>query len=183
MALTFGFTLQGDSGTAIDATDKIQVSGGAFDDPIEVGSYQDGTHIETSGGADKSSADNPKNSKYLTSSTVDIGGGSVALSSVATADCPLKIVVSDASAFAITSSRLWAYDNSVDANPPEDITIKVAQQGDSAWSTPAGSGSAMDCGASGSATSHTFYFMLSATPTSAVAIANAAIKFEATYSA
>lgn len=179
---TYAWTLQGTSPTTIEATDTIQFAGsGGFDSAITVGEYNDTTHVEGSGGANDSSANSPKNSKYLTSSTVDIGAGSVSLSTVADADCPLKINFSHGSAVAITNHILYAYDGAVTTNAPSGVNVQLAEQGDTNWTQAHGSGSALSIADSASATSHDFYILASASPTS-VGAKTFTLRDELTYS-
>src|SRR5690348_11224234 len=130
---TFTWTLQGTTGTTIGATDTVQFANGTFGSKITVGSYNASTHVKASGGTESSSGNSPKNSKYLTSSTVDIGSGSTSLSGVTTANCPLKINFSDASSVATSSAIFYAYDGTTTTNAPTGVTFQAAQQGASTW--------------------------------------------------
>lgn len=62
---TFTWYLQGTSPTTIDATDKFQFAGGTFDSAITVGAYNASSHVKSSGNADDSSGNGPKNSKFI----------------------------------------------------------------------------------------------------------------------
>jgi hypothetical protein len=179
---TYTWTLQGTTPTTIDATDLIQFAGGTFGSAIVVGAFNSSTHVETAGAADKSSANTPKNSKYLTSGTVDIGGGSVALNTITTGNCPLKINFAHGSAVTVTGHKLYAYDGSVTTNGPTDITFYAANQGDAAWTLAEGSGSALAITDSGSATSHDFFFLISASPDSVGLKTAFKLRDELTYS-
>ena len=70
---TFTWVLQGTSPTTIEATDIVQFAGATFDSAITVGSYNDSTHVESSVGANDSSGNTPKNSKFI-SQTGGTGG-------------------------------------------------------------------------------------------------------------
>lgn len=165
MALTQTWYLQGTTATTIGATDYIQFSDGTFGNPITVGSFNGGTHVRSSGGTDSSSGNGPKNSKYLTSSTVDVGGGSVAVSSVSTANCPLKINVTYDSNITISGVKMYAYDGTTTTNAPTNLDVYLAEQGDSVWVNADGSASALTLNDHGTgATSHDFYVMISASP-------------------
>lgn len=179
---TYTWYLQGTSPTTIDATDIIQFAGATFDSAITVGSYNDSTHVESSVGANDSSGNGPKNSKYLTSSTVDIGGGSTALSGVSTANCPLKINFAHGTAVAVTNHKIYAYDGTTTTAVPTGVTFQIAEQGDTNWTNAEGSAAALAVGDSAAATSHDFFFLISASPESVGAKTAFKIRDELTYS-
>ena len=164
---TYTWTLQGTTPTTIDATDIIQFAGSVFNSAIFVGAYNDSTHIKTSGGANKSSGNAPHNTKYLTSTTVSLNGGaSVLVSSLTTGNCPIKINFSHTVAVQITDHFIYAYDGTSTANGPTGVTFQVAEQGDTTWVNADGSAAALAVTDSASATSHDFFFLISASPES-----------------
>lgn len=171
---TYVWTLQGTSPTTIDATDIIQFAGaGGFDTAITVGQYNGSTHVESNVGADDSSGNGPKNSKFISQgggtggdSQVDIGGGTVDLDSVSTANSPLKINFSHGTSVTTTSHILYAYDGAVTTNGPTDVTFKAAEQGDANWTAAEGSASGVSVTDDTTATSHDFYFLITASPDS-----------------
>lgn len=178
---TFVWTLQGSSPTTIDATDKIQFAGSAFDAAIEVGSYNDSTHVESSGGANDSSGNSPHNTKFLTSSTVSLNGaGSANLNTISTANSPIKVNFSHGSAVACTEVKAYFYDGTTPATAPTGVTAKLAEQGDSSWADAEGSGAALSLADSASATSHNWYLLPSMSPDS-VGTKTGKIRFELTY--
>lgn len=182
MALTQTWVLQGTSPTTIEATDSIHFSDGTFGNAITVNAYQGGTHVRSSGGADDSSANTPKNSKYLTTNTVDIGGGSVSLSGVSTANCPLKITVAYDSSITISGAILYAYDGSTTTNAPTDMNVYLAEQGDTNWTQAHGSASALGLtDKSTPATSHDYYVLISASPTTVGVKSANKVRLEFTY--
>lgn len=181
---TYTWTLQGTSPTTIDATDIIQFAGsGGFDTAITVGEYNDSTHVESSVGANDSSGNTPHNNKYLTSSTVSVnGGGSTALSGVTTTNCALKINFAHGSAVAVSSHTIYAYDGTTTTAVPTGVTFYIAEQGDTNWTNAEGSAAALSVADSASATSHDFYFLISASPESVGEKTAFAIRDELTYS-
>lgn len=179
---TLIWVLQGTTPTTIEATDLIHFANGTFDGAITVGAYNDSTHVENSGGTEDSASNTPKNSKYLTSSTVDIGGGSVALSSVSEANCPLKLTFTHESAVAVTNHKIYAYDGTTTTSVPTGVTFQIAEQGDEAWTNAEGSAAALNVADSGSAESHDFFFLISASPESVGEKTAFAIRSEFTYS-
>lgn len=170
---TYTWYLQGTAATTIDATDIIQFAGGTFDSAITVNSYNSSTHVETSVGGDKSSANTPKNNKFISQtggtggdSQVDVGAGTVDLDTVVDANCALKINFAHTSAVAVTGHIFYAYDGTTPATAPVDIDVRAAEQGDANFTQAEGSGSALSITDSASATSHDFYIILSASPES-----------------
>ena len=171
----FVFTCQGTSPTTIGGTDKLQFAGsGGFDTRITVGSYNATSHVKSSGGTNLSSANTPKNNKFISQtggtagkSQVSVSGGAtVDLDTVTTANCVLKINFSDASSVVTTAASIYAWDGTTQANPPSGVTVKIAAQGSANFSTPAGSGSALALADQTAATSHDFFLVYSASPSS-----------------
>ena len=168
MALTQTWKLQGTTATTIDATDSIAFSNGTFGQPIQVGSYNDKTHVRTSGGTDKSASNSPHNTKYLTSTTMSLNGGASAnLSTLTTANSPLKITIAESVNITVTNVKMYAYDGTTDANAPTGMNVYLAEQGDTTWKLAHGSGNALTLNDQTTpATSHDFYVAISASPTS-----------------
>lgn len=163
---TYTWTLQGTSPTTIDSSDIIQFAGAVFGSAIFVDDYQDSTHVKSSGGANDSFGNSPHNSKYISDTNVSIDGGSSGLvESVTTANCPLKINFSHGSSVAISAHYLYAYDGSDTENAPTEVTFKVCEQGTTPWVEAGGSAAALAVADRTTATSHNFYFMISASPT------------------
>ena len=182
MALTQTWLLQGTTPTTIDASDYIQFSDGTFNNPITVGAYNGGTHVRSSGGANDSSANTPKNSKYIASGTVDIGGGTVALSSISTANSPLKITVGYDTNITVTGITMYAYDGTTPATAPTNLDVYLAEQGDAAWVNADGSGAALTLGDSSTpATSHPFYVLMSVSPSAVGTQSANKVRFAFTY--
>lgn len=180
---TYTWTLQGTSPTTIDASDKIQFAGGTFDSAIQVGQYNDSTHVESSGGANDSSANTPRNNKYLTSTTVSVNGGaSKALNTITTAECALKINFAHSPAVAVQDHIFYAYNGTTTTVGPTGVTFRAAEQGNTSWSTPAGSGAALALGNRAAATSHDYYIAISASPDSVGEKTAFVLRDELTYS-
>lgn len=180
---TFNWSLQGTTATTIEATDILQFAGGTFDSAITVGEYNDSTHVESSAGADDSASNSPHNTKYLTSNTVSLNGGaSASVSSISTANCPLKINFSHTTAVAVSAHKIYAYDGTTTTAVPTGVTFYIAEQGDTSWTNAEGSAAALSVDDSASATSHDFYFLVSASPESVGEKTNFKIRSELTYS-
>jgi len=168
MALTQDWKLQGTTATTIDETDSIAFSDGTFGHPIQVGSYNDGTHVRSSAGVDDSASNSPHNTKYLTSTTMSLNGGASAnLSTLTTGNSPLKITVTESVNITVTDIKMYAYDGTTTTNAPSGMNVYLAEQGDSSWTQAHGSGNALTLDdRSTAATSHDFYVAISASPTS-----------------
>lgn len=179
---TYTWTLQGTSPTTIGA-DILQFAGATFDSAITVGAYNDSTHVEDeSTSADNSSGNTPNNVKYVASGTGDWGDGTESLANITDAECTLKINFAHASAVAVTSHILYAYDGTTTTAVPTGVTFQAAEQGDAAWTNAEGSAAALTITDSGSATSHDFYVAVSASPESVGEKTAFAIRSELTYS-
>lgn len=176
----FTWELQGSDPTTIGETDKVQFAGGTFDSPITVDEYNSSTHVEDTGGDDESAGNSPYNSRYLTASTVDMGSGSVALSSVSTANVPLKINFSDDVSVVTSDTIFYAYDGTTPANGPDGVSFFAAEQGDSTWTDAEGSGDAVEIEDQSTALSHDYFLLVSASPES-VGEKNFALRIELTY--
>lgn len=185
---TFAFSLQGTTPTTIEATDKLQFAGGTFDSAIAITEYNSSTHVESSVGADDSSANTPKNNKFISQtggaggkSQVDVGAGTVLLDAVATGSCALKIVFSDASSVATSGAKFYAYDGTTPATAPANITVKAAEQGDANFTDAEGSGSPVTLTDQSAGTTHNFYIIVSASPDTVGEKTAFAFRIELTY--
>lgn len=181
--------MQGGSPTTIDATDKLQFAKATFGQAITVSQYQDTTHVESSVGADDSSGNTPKNSKFISATggtggdgQVDIGAGTVDLDTIATGNCPLKINFSDASSVITTDAIFYAYDGTTTTAVPTGITFQAAEQGDANWTNAEGSAAAVTITNDTTGTSHDYYLLVSASPESVGLKTAFKLRIELTYS-
>lgn len=183
MALSQQWKLQGTTATTIDDTDSIAFSDGTFGHSITVGTYNGGTHVRNSGGTDDSASNSPHNTKYLTSTTMSLNGGSSAnLSTLTTANSPLKITISESVNITVTNVKMYAYDGTTDANAPTGMNVYLAEQGDTAWVQAHGSGNALSLNdQTTAATSHDFYVAISVSPTSIGTKSTNKVKITFTY--
>ncbi|QDP67650.1 MAG: hypothetical protein Tp172MES00d2C118482111_44 [Prokaryotic dsDNA virus sp.] len=187
---TFTFTLQGSSGTTIDASDTLQFAGaGGFDSKVTVGEYNDTTHVKTSGSADKSSGNTPNNNKFISQtggtsgdSQADWGDGTEDIDAILDAECALLINFSDASSVSTESAIFYAYDGTTTTTGPTGVTFVAAESGDTNFTGAEGSGSALSLADQGASTSHDFYIVVSASPDSVGLKSNFTNRIELTYS-
>ena len=180
---TYTWYLQGTSPTTIEATDIVQFAGATFGSAITVGSYNDTTHVESSVGANDSSANTPHNNKYLTTSTVSLNGaGSSSLSAASTAACALKINFSDAASVTTTGHIFYAYDGTTTTAVPTAVTFYAAEQGDANWTNAEGSAAGVTVTDDTAATSHDYYLLISASPESVGLKTAFKLRSELTYS-
>ncbi len=171
---TFTFYLQGGTPTEIEATDKLQFAGGTFDRRIAVDAYNASTHVKTAADADKSAANTPKNNKFISQAggtggdwQVDIGAGTVDLDTVSDANAALKINFADAASVAVVDAVVYAYDGSTPATPPPGVDVRLAETGDANFTEAEGSGSPLELADQTTpATSHDYFIVASASPTS-----------------
>jgi len=164
---TYTWTLQGTSPTTIDATDIIQFAGAVFGSAIFINNYQDSTHVKSSGGANDSFGNAPHNTKYLTTTTLSLDGAATSdVDDLTTANCPLKINFAHGSGVAISSHFIYAYDGVSTANPPTGVDFQICEQATTPWVAAGGSAAACAVVDRTADTSHDFYFLISASPTS-----------------
>ena len=163
---TFVWELQDtNSGTTvIAATDILGFYGATFDTVIATGSYQDSIHVENVSNVEQCSTYHGVQNKWISSTNVDLGSGSVALTTVTDADCVLKIHFNHTSAVACTAVTFWAYDGTTTTAVPTDITFQCVESGETPWVNAEGSAAAATLANSGSAEDHYFYLVLSASP-------------------
>lgn len=180
---SFTWTLQGTTPTTIGATDILQFANATFDSAITVGQYNNSTHVESSTGTDLSSGNSPKNSKYLTSSTVSINGGSSeSLSGVTTTNCPLKINFSHGTSVITYDAVFYSYDGTTTTAAPTDVTFQAAEQADTNWTNAEGSATPVTItNHSTPATSHDYYLLVSASPESVGLKSAFKVRIELTY--
>jgi hypothetical protein len=167
MSLTQTWKLQGTADTTIDATDSIKFSDGTFDNPVQVGSYNDGTHVRSSGGADDSDGNTPNNVKYVASGTADWGDGTEDVANILDSECTLKLTISESTSITVTDITFYAYDGTTTTNAPSGVTFYALESGDAAWTEAHGSGNALSISDSDTpAEDHYFYIAVSASPDS-----------------
>lgn len=182
MALSQVWKLQGTTATTIDSTDFIQFSDGTFDNPITVNSYNGGTHVRSSGGADDSSANSPRNVKYISSNQADWGDGTETVANITNAECTLDITISESVSISVTDISFYAYDGTNTVNAPVGMTVQAFEKGDTAWKQIHGSANALVLdNKTTPATSHHFYIALSASPTSVGVKSANKVRIEFTY--
>jgi len=183
---TFAWTLQGTVATTIDVSDIIQFAGAAFGSAVFVGNFNDSTNVKTNVGLNKSLGNSPHNTKRIDSTHYQLDGGATTLldaSHPTTAQCPLKINFSHGSSVAVTNHVIYAYDGVTTTTPPVEVNFYIVEQSHSAWQLAGGSGAALAVfDHLTPATSHNFYFAVSASP-SAVGLKQAfVIRDELIYS-
>ena len=186
---TFTWYLQGTSPTTIEATDIVQFAGGTFGSAITVDAWNSSTHVESSVGADDSESNGPKNCKFISQtggtagdSQCDIGGGTVDIDAVSTANSPLKINFSDDASVTTTGAIFYAYDGSTTTEVPTGVNFKAAEQGDAVFTDAEGSAAAVTIADDTAGTSHDYFLLVSASPTSVGVKTAFKLRIELTYS-
>ena len=181
--MPFTHELQGTTPTEIDATDVLQFAGSTgFDSRIKVDEYNESTHVKTSGGANKSSANTPRNNQFVTASTISVdGAAAVNLNTIENSDAALKINFSDSESVAVEEAKFFSYDGSDTAVAITGLNFRAAEVGDTNWTEAEGSASALDLGDKETpATSHDYFIAVSASPTS-VGAKTGSYRIELTY--
>jgi hypothetical protein len=186
---TYTWYLQGASPTTIEATNIIQFAAATFGSPITVNAYNNTTHVESSVGANDSSGNTPKNNKFISQtggtggdSQVDVGAGTVDLDSVTTGNCALKINFSHATSVVTTGHIVYAYDGTTTTAVPTEVDCRIAEQGDANWTEAEGSAAGCTITDDTTGTSHDYYILISASPTTVGAKTAFKIRSELTYS-
>jgi hypothetical protein len=140
---TFTWYLQGTTNTEIAETDILQFAGMGFNSTIIVGDYNKSTHVKTSAGADKSSANTPNNNRYVSSNQVSINeGANQSLSTVINSKATLLIKIEDLATFQVEDAIFFVYKGAV-ATPPADLDFQVAEVGDTDFTQALGKGDAL----------------------------------------
>ena len=187
MAIAFDRELQGVTPTTIAATDILQFAGATFDSAVFVGEYNDSTHVKTSGGANKSSANTPNNVKFISQaggtggdSQADWGDGTEDLDQITDAEATLHIEVSDSSNITVEDAVFFSYDpGQTTADPLAGVDVRAAEVGDANWTEIEGSVSPLTLTDSTTpALAHDFYIAISKSPT-AIGLKSDTLRFEA----
>ena len=170
---TYTWYLQGGSPTTIDATDLVQFAGATFDSAITVGAYNASTHVESSVGANDSTGNTPRNNKFISQaggtggdSQADWGDGTEDIDAITTAECALKVNFSHGSSVTTTGHIFYAYDGTTTTAVPTGVDFRCAEQGDANFTEAEGSAAGVTVTDDTTATSHDYYFVISASPTS-----------------
>ncbi len=184
---TFVWVLQGTTPTTIDTQDIIQFAGAAFDDPIFVNEYNDGTFVKDGDDdSNKSAGNSPRNNKFISQaggaggkSEIQVDGGvTELLDALTNSDAALKITVSDASSIVISDAVFYSYNGVTPATPASGIDVRAAEVGDTNFTQCEGSAAALALADQGTpATSHDYYIIISKSPT-AVGIKTDKLRFE-----
>jgi len=186
---TFIWLLQGGTPTTIDATDKVQFAAATFDSLITVTEYNDSTHVESSVGANDSSGNTPNNNKFISQagggggdSQADWGDGTEDLDAISTAEAALKITFSHTSSVVTTDCIFYAYDGSTTTVPPTDVTFVAAEVTDTNFTAAEGSAAALAIDDDTTATNHSYYIVVSASPDTVGEKTAFKLRIELTYS-
>lgn len=178
----------------IAATNRIWFNGvgGTFGTNVVVSSYQDGTHVSDNADAHVAACTTGghlHNTKFLTGTTMSLdGAGSANLSTLTTANSPLKFVfdTSDLGGASVVTSgaKFYAYSSS-DGTPVSGVTVQAGEGAvTSTWvsiGTTGAAGAGLALADQTTATSHNFFLAVSVTPTSTGAKTTNTFKLSLTY--
>jgi len=188
---TWAVTAQLTSGTlTVNSTDRIWFNGsggaaGGFGINVVVGSYQDTTHISDNTDTHRCTTNHVHNVKYIDSTHMSLdGAASALLSTLTTANSPLKFNFSDPSSVATQSGFFYVYAGSDGTSTSGIATVQAAQGGTTSTWVSAGTG--VTSGSLGladqtAATSHDFFIAMSVTPASTGAKTTMTSKITLTY--
>lgn len=168
----FSWTLQGSTPTTIDTDDILQFAGAAFGDPLQIGTYNNSTHVKSSIGANDSGSNSPRNNKFISQTggsggksqvAVD-GGATVNLDTLINSQAALKLNVSDVSAFGIIDAIFYSYGANT-ITPLPGLDVRAAEIGDTNFTECEGSSAALALtDQTTPATSHDYYIVISKSP-------------------
>lgn len=180
------------------AANTIVFSGSATDltANITVAAWQDGTHLGSGDpGTDQCGTTHVPNTKYISSTEFDGGGGTETLNdtNLIQTECSFRIRFTDASSVATSSARLYSYDGTTETDEAVGVEAYAFEQGVTASSWTQinddsgniggdNSGERLDIQDDSAATDHTYYFGISAGPESVGAKNQVDIGIALTYS-
>lgn len=172
----FTHELQGTTPTTIGATDKLQfAASGGFDTRITVNEWNDTTHVKSSGGADSSDGNTPRNNKFVSQTDGTAGASEVSIDGATAIDLPnattsqaaLKINFADAASVETSDALFYGFNGTTPATAMAGTAIKAAEVGDDNFTDANGSGDALALADNDTpGTSHDFFIVISASPTS-----------------
>ena len=172
-------------------TNNVAFTGSSgYTDSIAVNSWQDKTFVVD--GTPGNEVAEINNTKFVSSSEFDKGGGGTAINDTncAQTDCTFRWKFAHGTAVALQNMELYAYDGGTDANPAPNVEIQAFEQGEgaTAWTeindasaSVGGTGNAMSLGTRAAGTAHYYYFALSWSGETAGAKTGAAIKISGEY--
>ena len=176
----------GPSWTDIGANTVVFSGSGGLTEPVTVASWQDETHIGNGDpGTDQCGANHPNNVKWTATNSMSLNGGAAQAlndTNVTQDECTLQVVFTHGSAVALTNVRFYAYDGTTTTTPATGVDCVAFEQGESqtSWTvindeTVSGAltngsiggdntSERLDLADSASATDHTYYIAVSASP-------------------
>lgn len=187
---TFTWNYYGGTGptwTDISTNTIVFAGTGGITTPVTVGAWNDETHIGSGDpGTDQCGTNHATSVKYISSTQFDSGGGTETISdaNLTQTECTLQIVFTDASSVQVTNARFYAYDGTTVTTEAVGVDVVAFENGASAttWTvinddTVAGAlttgsiggdnaGERLGLQDSSTATSHTYYIAVSASPES-----------------
>lgn len=204
---TFTWEYWGSTGPAWTSisTNKIIFSGsGGLDQPVTVAAFQDETHIGNGDpGTDQCGANHPNNVKWTATNSMSLNGGAAQAlndTNVTADECTIRIRFTHGSAVTLTNVRFYAYDGTTTTTPATGVDVAAWEQGESvtSWTvindeTVSGAftngsiggdntSERLDCADGASATDHTYYIAISASPESVGGKSDFDFGFALTYS-
>lgn len=162
--MIFTWKLQGTADTTIDETDYLFFCKDTFNSNIIVEEFNDSTHVKTSAGVDKSSANSPKNNKYISSTEISVDGGATQnLSTISNSDACLTINVTDGTV-QIEEALFYTFNGASPSQASEYIDTYAAEVGDSEWAHAINRTAGLVLDDKTSNSSHDYYIALSISP-------------------
>lgn len=149
--------------------------------PVQVGSFQDGTHIGSGDpGTDQCGTNHCQNVKYISDTQMSVNGGGteeINDTNLAQTECTMRLEFTDAASVATSGARFYAYDGSTVTNEAIGVDVYAFERGvgasswtkindDSANIGGDNSGERLSLSNQAAGTEHYFYVALSTSPES-----------------
>jgi len=187
MAEVWTWTMKDTNGATTQtwgATDVVAFYGASWDDAIEVDEWNESIHIESSAHAHSCVTYCGMENRYISTNNIDIGAGSVLLSTLATTDAALIInFEEDGGSTSTSGATFWAYDKDTgDTTDPVGVDVMGAECGtDTAWTNCVAETGSLALDDNTSAADHDFFICCSASPTSTGVKTAFGLKLQLTY--
>jgi hypothetical protein len=177
-----GQSTTGSDNVTMASSDLIRFSGATFATRIRKTYYNDGTHVENSGGTERCTPVHLNNDKKTAAGKVSINGAAeIDLITAINGQACLKVNFSNDISVEAIDIKFYAYDGTTPATAPANMTVYGALIGDSTWTDIGGSANALLPPDQSTGTSHDFYFLISVVPTTTGTLTALKFKIELSY--
>lgn len=151
------------------AAESFGFYGSAYPDTIAVGSYQDSSHVVTTTPGDKCVGTHLNNNKWTLSDEMSINGAaSTPVENMTEAQAVLEVHYDVDPNCSVQNAQIRAcYSTGQLTTAPEDMTVQVLEQGDTAWNAASHSSPVQLTDKPTPAADHYWYVAVSVSPSAA----------------